>query len=511
TFPSFAEGESDILEAVGEVSQELEQAEAASEASSDSGLTQEMVEEYVATLEEVGNEYKQGENVPEDDVIMAVDAVYTKAIEFKDQGIVKNVVKRTSDVEITFINDFLYTWFAGNEPSEASLKDQEEKKVLQEEKQGQQLSQEESTRWSPADSKNKVQQFLIPVPSSTVRYEIFYTAGTELPQVTFTSTTEQYKLTAGVDQKEDGEDGFVFLTKQNLTLDEHDDFRYMTIYISNAKDPGKWLMTVNAPQSVTEVIAVSSAVPDNWETLNSDIITKPYGVIFWYIDSRTSKYREVPIATINDLIKSKSSLKPIDTVKDTTPEPVDYTSTYILLAVVGVVIVAALAAFLLIKANKKKDSEYRAKREAIVKKENEKLRKKKSQENDELDAYLDDYSDEYIDDEDMEGYLSMDDSGTDDEIFTDEFDMPMTEQDGEYEAAERAREKFNDDIPVKAPWMEEPKAPAFTSAQAPTVQKSVAEINSPAPAMAPISPAPSPAAPLPAWMTAENDDSDDFF
>lgn len=433
------------------------------ESAQEGELTEEDVEGFVAKIDEAGNSYKQGDKVPEDDVITAVDAVYQLALELKNQGVVTKVNKRTSNVEVTFTNGQVYTWEAGNEPSETALEEQKEKegKILQPVSEAPIQSTEEQTRWEPLDSENKTQQFLTPVPSTTTRYEIFYTAGTEIPTVKFTSATGKYNLVAGQDVVTDGEKAFKFITRTNMTIDGHDDFRFMTIYIDNTDDPGKWLMEVTAPSSVVEVVAVASAVPDDWESVNSDSVTKPYGIIFWYVDSKRSQYRDTPVSIINELISAKASSAAVDNIQKTDPEEPDYSKAYALVTILIILAVIGVSVLLLMKANKKKTAAYRAKREAIVKKENAKVMKKKSKENDELDDFLDDFSDEYIDDSDMSGYLNVDDTENDDDIFTEDDGIYTSEDDSaEYEASVRAKEKMNDEA-VSAPWMEtEPIKPS---------------------------------------------------
>lgn len=406
------------------------------------------VTKYVEEIEEIGNAYRVGTKVPEESVAEALDAVQKKAIELKNQDIVTEIVPRDSNILIKFINGYEYTWEAGSEPSEGSEdEEKQEMRVLQPASETPEQSSEENTRWVPVDEQNKIQQFAVAVPSSTVRYEIFYTAGSEPPKVAFQTTTAQEGeyLMAGTDIKEDGEDGFKFITKTGLTIEGHDDFRYMVIYISNTKDPGLWTMTVSAPVNMTEVIGVSSAVPDGWEDLVSDTITKPYGVIFWYVDAKKSQYREQPIATINELITAESGASPVDKMKTTVEEPVDYTPVYIFIGVIAFIVIVVIVVILIVKRKKKNKAAYIAKREAIVRKENEKVRKKKSGENDELDDILDGYSDEYIDD-DVDDYIDVDDSSADDpDLFTDDPDDNGFYEGNSYESAQRVRDKFSDD------------------------------------------------------------------
>ena len=68
-------------------------------------LTEEVIDGYVSRIEELGNTYKQGDKVPADNVIEAVDAVYNLAVEMKNLGIIKVANKRSSNVEFIFIND----------------------------------------------------------------------------------------------------------------------------------------------------------------------------------------------------------------------------------------------------------------------------------------------------------------------------------------------------------------------------------------------------------------------
>ncbi len=262
------------------------------------------IEELVAQIESVGNEYMVGNKVPSDKVVDAVDAVYSKALELKESGYVENVVSRPSEVYVVFTNGSEYTWSAGNEALESE--EEEQKTTLQPIEEAPETSDEEKTKWTPIDPQNKVQQFMITVPSQTVRYEIFYTAGTEAPKVSFQSTTgAEGELVSG-NNVENGD--FKFITKSGLTVKDHDDFRYMVIYISGTTDPGKWIMTVEAPQPVNEVICISSKVPENWDVQSTDVITRPYGVIFWYIDEKRSVYAEQPINTINMLMTATGEL-----------------------------------------------------------------------------------------------------------------------------------------------------------------------------------------------------------
>ena len=513
----------------------------------DGELTEAGVERMVEKIEEVGDSYKKGDAVPEDDVIRAVDAVYTFTLALKDEGIVTKVNKRTSNVEVTFANGQMYTWNAGNEPSEDALEEEEaRKRELQPVVNAPEPSKEEQTRWEPEDAQNKTQQFLTPVPSTTTRYEIFYSAGTEIPSVTFTSATGKYNLTAGQDVMSDTEAGFKFITRANMTIDGHDDMRFMTIYIDKTDDPGKWVMTVTAPSSTMEVIGVSSAVPEDWETTNSDVVTKPYGVIFWYVDAQRSKYRETPVALINELMNAKTSVSDVDKISDIEKPAPDYTKAYALVGILIFVLAVGVVAFFVISKGKKNVAQNRAKREAIVKKENAKVVKKKAKENDELDDILDDYSDEYIDDDDMSEYMDMEESDNS-AVFTDDT----------FENTEDIKEEpvKNEPEIIEAPWLDTPQvkpqasevsvqnlnkevsepvqnndnaedmlSKALSSAvsiEKPVVQeKPKVKVVAPTPvAPTPVAPAPTPIAQMPvksesapAWLaTGTDDDSGDFF
>nr|WP_297765737.1 hypothetical protein [uncultured Butyrivibrio sp.] len=404
------------------------------------------IEDLVTELENVGSEYMVGDQVPSENVVDAVDAVYAKALELKESGYIESVAPRDSEVYVVFTNGSEYTWSAGNEAK--AVEEDEPKVTLQPIEEAQEMSEEQKTRWSPSDPQNKVQQFMITVPTQTIRYEIFYTAGTEAPKVSFQSTTGAEGNLVSGNNVENGD--FKFITKTGLTIEDHDDFRYMVIYISGTKDPGKWLMTVEAPQTVNEVICVSSKVPDDWDVQSTDTITRPYGVIFWYIDERRSVYAEQPVNTINMLMNATGKLGDIDEVKDTVVPEEDYSGVYVLLG--GLVFIAVVTAgvFFVIKTRKKQQEQYRAKREAIVKRENEKVRKKKAQENDELDDLLDDYSDEYINDDDMSDYFNTDDSDPYNE-FTEDEDNGVYKPDDDYETAKRVRDKL-EESEEEAPW-----------------------------------------------------------
>lgn len=434
--------------------------ETSAEASSETSVDEDIFA-YLEEIEAVGDSYKEDGEIPEDKVSEAVDAVHQKAIDLKNEGVVESAVRRTSSVYITFVGGYEYTWEAGAEPSEETGELEDKKQTLQSSSGSSESSTEETTRWSPEDPDNKTQQFLIAVPTGTVRYEFIYSAGSETPSISFLSTTaktgEEY--IAGNDVKNDGEDGFKFVTKTGLTIDGHDDFRYMVVYISNTDDPGRWTMTVSVPSAMTEVIAVSSEVPEDWENLSSDTITKPYGVIFWYIDATRSKYKDTPIATINELISAKTSLSNNDLIKSTEPveEEINYVVLFTMLGIFVAIIVAVVVTLIILKRKKKNNEEYRSKREAIVRKENDKVRRKKASENDELDEMLNDYSDEYIDDDDLSAYMTVDDTEENDEsIFTEENDDTGVYE-GEYQSAQRVKEMLNDEKPA---W-DKPHIPAW--------------------------------------------------
>ena len=193
------------------------------------------------------------------------------------------------------------------------------------------------------------------------------------------------------------------MTRSGLKVEGYDNLRYMAVYISNTPDPGKWTMSIYAPDAVTELFMVSTDIYAGWQSLVQDYKMPPLGLIFWYVDDK-SVYRDTPVDMINTVIIDEP-IPEVNHVSDITPEEPDQTPKLMMMCIVLTVILLAFIGFIAYHTQKAKQEREKERRQAIVNRENDKLQRKKAQINAELDRVLDDFGDDYIDDDEFGSYL----------------------------------------------------------------------------------------------------------
>lgn len=250
-------------------------------------------------------------------------------------------------------------------------------------------------QWKPTTTTNRTGEFTLQVSSGITRLEVFYTASTQIPTLTFTSTSGIYTYTSGKDEKT--ENGFKFITRKGL-MTSNDNIRYMTIYIANTTDPGRWKLKIDVPDSLTEIACITTKVPDGWEGTTGDMLCQGTGVVFYYVDSVKSELKDDPMGSFNKLWAATEQLGANDTIEEA-PEEVKDNSGMVKFIASMIILLALLSLISAMKARKKQNEKYRQKRQNIVKKENSKFKKQKSKESNELDQILSKYDADYEDEQ----------------------------------------------------------------------------------------------------------------
>lgn len=282
------------------------------------------------------------------------------------------------------------------------------KMIIQKASESQSLTVEEARQWKPDTQTSRQKEFIVNITSGTNRIEVFYTAGKNTPRLQFTSTSGKNIYTSQKDEMS-ADNNFKFITRANLPVEGFDNMRYMVIYISNTRDPGKWHLKVTLPDNLTEIACVTTEVPDGWETFNSDMRCLATDLWFWYCDSSKSEYKDDPIKSFNKMWVADGKLADVDNITAEVPEPEDNTAKIAMFAFV-IFVFAAVGIGAMVYLRKRNDVErLKQKKRKIAEHENNKVKKRKGRENDELDKLLDDYSSDYVDDDEYADYFKLDD------------------------------------------------------------------------------------------------------
>lgn len=293
----------------------------------------------------------------------------------------------------------------GDEQTEEPEEVEEPKEENPYEKPEEEKSEVERLRWDISEGMPRTKTFNIPVPSHTIRMEFFYSAKAPAPIYNFRSTYGSvYGSNNTKDRFTDGD--FTFLKRVGLPVNDYSDMRYDVVYISNPPDTGKWELTIILDEDETEFFALSSAVPENWETMRTDYKTAPIEILTWAIDSTVSSYKASDITQIVAR-ENPPAGDNIQAVPAPTEEPF---FTPIRIAVFALIITVAIVAFLIFKVNKDTKEKAETIQRKRIEKANTKFSQLKKNEDDSLEEYMNSFSDDYTDDEvDIENYFSSND------------------------------------------------------------------------------------------------------
>lgn len=177
------------------------------------------------------------------------------------------------------------------------------------------VSEDENTRWRILDDSESSynRRFEAYISSGTIRLEIFYTAGSESPEIVFTSSGgNRYSMTEG--SKNLGRT--VFKVKNGYSVKDFPDIKYSIIYISNAEDPGKWDISIRLNNGIKEFAMLTTEIPTGWEVLDTDYKTQPKELLLWYLAESGVDITKSSTHSIEDMVQILSKDTEIPSTND---------------------------------------------------------------------------------------------------------------------------------------------------------------------------------------------------
>lgn len=286
---------------------------------------------------------------------------------------------------------------------------------------------------------------------STVKLEVFYTAGSIMPSITFTDAGgNEYKAGSNFET--------MFITRSGLSVDGYPGVQYMVIYINQPTYPGTWNCDIIVdPDETTEFAMVSANVDANWATLATEYKTRYEALLLLGYNSERSLYNNDStfLSYVNEIIEAEEAPTTMEVAPEKVEEEPDYTGLYIAFAI----FVIAAIVVITVKTVKKNNLAEEERRKALTEKLNEKYLAKKAKENRVLDKMLRSHNDEYSDDEvdasllyirpdeDMESFLKGEEDTDDEEAAVEEKKMPKWME--AKEAADEKVEAAEDDLEEK--------------------------------------------------------------
>ena len=170
--------------------------------------------------------------------------------------------------------------------------------------------------------------------------------------------------------------------------------------LSKSKDTQRFNIEIKRRENLKECFVVKSAVPSNWQSLGTPVITEPEEFLLGFIDSALSEYTTDDIVPIisqtTDIEQTTQEFEAKEPVSEEDKDPLESILKLMILVVMVAIILTSVA---LVK-NKRKQEKERS--ETFVKKANEKSKNKKAKDNNDLMEFMDSYSDDYSDDEDID-------------------------------------------------------------------------------------------------------------
>ncbi len=319
---------------------------------------------------------------------------------------------------------------------------------------------------------NQVKQIDMYVTSGTMKLEVFYSANQEKPEIIFKSASGNL-YQAGTDVSNDS---IKFKTVPNIVCTNFPELHYDVIYISNAIDPGNWIMQISVVPTISDLLVVEASVDPEWETLNTEYKTPAKNVFCWYFRNEetqqmlNSKFSVKDVQMIFEAEESPATNHITDAPEE---EPEEFRIDWITVGLIAAIIALIVVAIIVFKKSKKMNDEYLEEKHKSNLKTNKKLKgKKQKEENDDLDSALDEFADEY-EDYDMDEYSDAE-KKEENEYFDEEDDIDEYEEKIKNNKKKKKVKKQNS---VSEPAIEQPinEQPVYQSYQE-QVQQQVQQV-----------------------------------
>lgn len=260
----------------------------------------------------------------------------------------------------------------------------------------------ETTKWNLSEG-NRTNKISIRIPAGETRFEMFYTAGAPMPNVTFSSCDGNIYRT--------GEDftnsKTKFICRPGNKIEGFSDVDYCVMYFSAPVDPGTWTAEITLDKGTKEFMFLKSSVPNEWEGFSEEYRTNPEEMCLWFLSS-ASDYSVDELVNLAS-VDTNPGANSIVSTDAPVIEEVDYTIPIIVGAFV--LLLAALigvTVYIVQRSNR----EQRERTEKRISKANQKLKERKESQDKHLADVLKEMDEDYSDDD----YFSEKEESDDDDI-----------------------------------------------------------------------------------------------
>lgn len=245
-------------------------------------------------------------------------------------------------------------------------------------------------KWNLANEQTSIS---LNMNRSITRFEIFYSAGSPLPEIIFIDASGNY-YQVGIDND-------VIETRDKNQIPGHSDLRYAVVYIKSPELTSGWTAQISVDSSLHEFMFAKTSVPTGWDSLTEEYRTAPEELLLWGL--RYSEYNESGLFAVIENVDYKPETNYLTTADAPTPPQINYTKIIVILFIIFLIVVGV--AFTLNKQKTIKESE-RAKAKRINKRNNN-LHNRKNHENSHLEDFFKD--EDFSDDDYFKDNPTMDD------------------------------------------------------------------------------------------------------
>lgn len=260
-------------------------------------------------------------------------------------------------------------------------------------------NQTAKTSWNMTSIYDLTRMANITVNENVTRYEFFYADAEAEPVITFTSPSGQiYTVQDGSQTNAEGD---VLLCRTGNTIIDSNDVRYDVVYIASTSEPGSWVLSMTLQQNTKVFVALTAALPEDYESLTQEYRTEPDEPFLWYDGtSDGSYYNRIPTFIAAENSGDLSDPAVYTAQEEAAQQQQQAQQSMITLAVLFGILMVIIISVLVYMSKKSQKNMHRKAKQKALSSVSKKVREQKNKADNDLADYLNKFNDEYSDDAD---------------------------------------------------------------------------------------------------------------